>query len=373
MKSNATLTFHTGSGLGTAFVLVASTIALFAFFSELNWPAVAALGGLLWSVPQLKESFKIRLDPVARRFAIRHRTNWLKVASSEGSFDEVDGVRVAQETRTRIYTRWRRRHPHHGSLIGDFFLEDNESRRVVKHWQVWTIRIVFKNRTQSEPLLERPMRSEFATYLDAERLAKTLRVNLIDVTGPGSQVTAWNQLDVRLVEKVRKGAATPYSERMVLPPGSRIIVRGARGSMEIHMPAPGIGKMIPAVFFYAAMTGLVGFIVKTQNLQWGEGFLAGMIWFGILMFVPLLVFFTSREIIREAGAEFVFESRVFGIPIFRRRIRKHEIEEIELRVARRGFGCEVVIRSDRQMIRAGRSENEAEVLWLSEMLRGLLA
>lgn len=372
MKSQI-LGYRTGAGLGATLLLMVSAPAFLVSFlggaPQLPFLMPVSFIALVWSAMRLKESFEIRLDTAARRFATRQRTNWITVSKCEGSFDEIDAVRIVAEPRKRVYERSRRDR----GLLESGIFEDNESRRVVKHWVVWVIRLVFKNRTQTEPLLERPIRAEFATYLDAERLAKALRVDLIDVTGPGPQVTAWNRLDVRLVEKLRQGPPTAHVDLLTPPPGGRIAVSGPRGSMEIRMPSPGLGKMIPALFFYAAMTGVVAFIVKTQEVEVGEGFLTGMIWLGILLFVPMLVFFTSREIIREERTDFVFESRAFGIPISRQRIRKHEIEDIELRASRHGYGCEVVVRSDRQLIRTGRSEVEGEVLWLSETLRGLLA
>jgi hypothetical protein len=50
-----------------------------------------------------------------------------------------------------------------------------------------------------------------------------------------------------------------------------------------------------------------------------------------------------------------------------------EIEETEVRVARSGPGYEVAVRSDKKLVRAGHSTEEREVVWLREMLCGMLA
>jgi hypothetical protein len=337
---------------------------------------VAGAGLTLCLLAALK-MYEVRLDTAKRRYAIRKREWNLSVTESEGPFDEIDGVKVGMEQRIKTRT-YRRSGPgvfwtdHDASLLSEY--GDTVTR--TKRWNVWAMRLAFRNKQQTEPLAECSVSQELAAYLEAERLAKALRLDLIDVTGPGVRRVPWNRLDVRLIERMRAelgGTQAPRGADLLLPPGSHITMDGAPGSRVIRMSVPRIAKFFTALACYVAGVVLLAFIANTQDVPGGMLFVNGMIALGVLLFAPMLFVFTARETIREEPHAFVFLKGVAGIHFFSQRMTKGEIEEIEVRVARSGPGYEVAVRSDKNLVRAGRTQELREAQWLKEMLCAMLA
>jgi len=318
-------------------------------------------------------------DLLQRRYTQR-KGFWPRVRETTGSFDEIEHVALDSEVRTSS--------------------SDSSSRRTMD--RVWIVRLKFRN--EGKPISVAEEQDEGKGCARFESLAKRLRAPAVDRTGPQEKVTPWDRLDQSLAEKI-EGQRSGWGTGMPVPPvpaGSRIEFADLAGGRTIVLPAFGFTFWLPLLLLLPA-----GFVLMGGLFVWTQlapqsvhqqisllAVVAGLVFFliGLLLLFVFVGGLFGEDWIREEREELVFRKRIFGVTWGRRRMAKREIEEIEIKLPANppaDEGCvtvgsrslplgkppvtkEVVVRSDRLLLRLGRSLSQEEREWLRAALTAMV-
>jgi hypothetical protein len=358
-----------------------AALALFYFDGAQRWlyftlmtllGAVGTWGGL-WRD-------EIDLNIVDRRYS-RRRGFWPAVEKQEGSFDQIQGIFLATETR----------------------LSSARSNRV---YTVWVVRLALPGEKEGLTVLS------FDDEIEAIRRLKTLSLNLhLPVIDSPVSLDKPSFLGSPLIETVAGGAngedgsAAVFSWR---PPGGRITLAGRMPNRTIDLPTQkGIGTIffltIPAVLclcvsldiFLAKIVGIPlrhdspREILQILVLSCVVG--AGLIGFGLARA-------SVRERIEEDGDSLRFRTLAFGRSVKLTTLKIGEIVGISVEpaivVSGRGKGAipsatsvintialspgtgkqeQIVVRSASAVVRLGVQLKPAERTWLREALLSMVA
>ncbi len=301
------------------------------------------LGGGLWR-------YELTLDLMARCYRGR-RGFWPSPRPLQGSLEELAGVVLTRQ--------WRR---------------SSSSEGTSSEHAVWVVSLEFDGWKEPVSLFETS--SEKKGYGKLEHLSRRLQVDAVDRTGGEETRRDWNALDRPAT--ARSGERARVESVPALPAGSRIEwTPSESGSSMAVLPAMGFN--VGAVFLFLFGLPFAGFgavallaVSKTIDVKFegstsaawivgsvfvviGLGFCAGAI-FGCV----------AREIVRRQAGDLVVSLEAFGREYRIRRIPRTEVEGIEIKPSNhaRSKSNQVVIRSDRRVIRMGGELTTDEQRWL---------
>jgi hypothetical protein len=259
----------------------------------------------------------------------------------------------------------------------------------------WIVSFLFEG--WKKPVSVYQTTNETKGYRKLEELARLLQVSAIDHTGETEIVRAHDQLDRPAVEEYRASRNKfnfENSRELEHPPPESGIERGIGelGGKMIMLPAAGINiaTVVLAlfglpflVFGLLALASALDFspveVSGTLSAKWIVGGVFALL--GLLMELGAIFGSVAREIIRGEGDAIVITLRAFGKHYRRRELKMYEIEEIAVKESRssrayRGSGkpapTEVVLRTDRSVIRIAGDQPREVQRWLAESLRMLV-
>ena len=326
----------------------------------------AGVAGTFW---------RMELDVDLLRRRVRQvRGMWPNPLTTSRSLDEADGVWLTMEYRSSGSQGNRRKVP----------------------W--WFVSLRFPDEKKGTALFA--TRREVEGYQQWEDYARRLELPAVDATDQEAERRDWASLDESMAERSNNGATT--APVPVQPVGSAAEFRTANGRRELVLPPLGFsGGLVVLVLFGGAFTAMgagpllasLGFI--DMRVQGSEAALllippifllmgGGIIWLGIKGS------FSSTVLGVTAGALYM-EQVTFGRRSGREEIRLDEVESIEVsgdvrsrrrrasfvriggvsvgRKAHRERDCEIVLRSDRKILRFGSFLSDPEQEWLADVCR----
>lgn len=238
--------------------------------------------------------------------------------------------------------------------------------------------------------------SEIDAYQKWEYYARRLQLNAVDATTDQPQRKAWQELDAKLAAQP---AENEPRHSPAPPAGSTIRLTWNRGREEILLPALGFNKGLVFLLLFGGVFVAMGagallakMGVLDMQVQGSETALnivppifilvgLGIIWLGAKGSY-------SEMIIGVDNGELFTENRVFGRRSGRNAIALADIESVSVAgdvrsrhrtggyikvgnvsIGRRRYRArddEIVVRSDRKILRFGGSLTEAERAWLAE-------
>lgn len=328
---------------------------------------LAGVGGFFWRM-------ELDIDLGRRRVRTR-RGMWPSPKTRERGLDEADGIWLDMEYRSQGSKRNRRKVP----------------------W--WFVSLKFPDEKKGTRLFA--TRGEVEGYRKWEYYAERLKLDAVDATAEQPQRQSWQELDDKLTAQSRESTETPVSTSTP-PADSKVEVFYDGGRKEIRLPPPGfnVGLVFLSLFggAFAALGGgglfaSLGLIdVPVQGSPWAVRIVPpvflliglGIVWLGIKGSYSALVIGVER------GALFV-EQLAFGRRSARRSVPLAEIESVsvagDVRSRRRTGGyvkiggvalggrrfrerdSEVVVRSDRRILRFGSALSDPEKAWLADACR----
>ncbi len=323
---------------------------------------LAGLTGTFWRL-ELDFDLNSRVVRIVKGF-------WPAPKTRHRQLDEADGVWLNMEYRT----------------------SGSKSKRKVP-W--WFVSLKFPDEKKATRLFTTA--NEVEGYKKWEYFAGRLQLDAVDTTGEEKQRQSYAKLNENLVEK------RPETQRAPLrtpnpPPGSEIELLSISGRKEIMLPAPGFSGGLVFLFFFGAIFAASGAAVLLAKLgildmsvQGNDAAVwivppifilvgLGIIWLGIKgSFSAIIIGVENRQLITERLA--------FGKRSGRNSVPVEDIESVgiagdvrsrhrrSIRVGNTGFGKnnyrkrenEIVVRTDKKILRFGASLNSAERDWLENV------
>lgn len=319
--------------------------------------------------------FHLTLDLFARRY-FRRKGFWPNVRTTEGSFDDIEHVRLTRETR-------------------------RSSGKSRQEYDAWVIYLPFRG--EDSPVTVAEYHDEAEAYRHWESLARKLRLPAADFTDAAAQrIRQWDELDKPVARRPLRQNAIGFSgDPGPRPHDSGIDVLEAPLGRTILLPAYGFNAGVAflivfglffggfaAFAFWAAISGgrvqpgsrTALFIIPPIFMLVGFG----------IVFIGLMAM-RMREFAREEGGSIAFGMRFFGREWGLKTIAKNEIEELDIRAARvRSSGrsarlrvasvsvplptkqsepkTQVFVRADRAVVRIGEGLSPAAQTWLRDTL-----
>ncbi len=301
------------------------------------------LGGALWR-------YELTLDLMARCYRGR-RGFWPSPRSLQGSLKELAGVVLTRQ--------WRR---------------SSSSEGTSSEHAVWVVSLEFEGWEEPVSLFETS--SEKKGYGKLEHLSRRLQVDAVDRTGGEETRRDWNALD--------RPATAPSSERArvevvpALPAGSRIEWTPSETGSSMAV-LPELGFNVGTVFLLLFGIPFAGFgvmallaVSKAIDVKFegseSSAWVVGSVFVVIGLGFCAGAFFGSvaREIVRRQAGDLVVSLKAFGREYRLRRVPCTEIEAIEIKPSNRARSKsnQLVIRSDRRVIRMGGELTTDEQRWL---------
>lgn len=323
--------------------------------------------------------FHLTLDLFARRYTLR-KGFWPNVRATQGSFDDIEHVRLTREVR-------------------------RSSGKSQHEYDAWVIYLPFPG---DEPVTLAEYRDEAEAYRRWEALARKLRRPAADFTdAAATRVRNYDELDQPVARRPLRESRSGFSSDPGPPPReSNIQLLDEPLGRTILLPPSGfnIGVAFLVVFglffggfaafaFFAAISGgkVTGsrtplYIIPPIFMLIGSG----------IVFVGLMAS-RMREFAREEGGSLAFGVRFVGREWGVKHLAKNEIEALDIRAARissaRGGGArirvggvsmslpskssqpgtEVFVRADRAVVRMGDRLPPAAQQWLCDTLLAWLA
>jgi len=316
--------------------------------------ALLGIGGGLWR-------YNLTIDLMARVYR-GCRGFWPSPRRLQGSLSELQGVVLSRN--------WRR--------------SDDTAH------PLWVVS--FRFRGWDKPVSVFETTNEAKGYRKLEELAELLHVSAIDHTGETEVVRGYSQLDRSVVDANRApqsglSFARSYELEQPLDSGIELGI-GELGGRMIVLPAAGIhvGTVVLALFGLPFLGfGLLALasavevspleVSGTLSAKWIVGGVFTLL--GLLMELGVIFGSVAREIIRDEGDAIVITLRAFGKHYRRRELKKHEIEEIAVKESRSSRAyrsnkkpapTEVVLRTDRNVVRIAGDQPVKVQRWLAESL-----
>jgi hypothetical protein len=310
-----------------------------AFFAD-NQPTASVVGvfgvvsGLLMIAGFLWWQEALTLDLVSRTYGYR-RGYWPKLTSDEGKLSDVKSVG-----------------------LGVLVRSGSEGRDVI----TWVVSLVFADPAKSIAVANFVV--EGLAYQRFADLAKRLGLPAVDRTGARERTIAPAEIDKPLAERAEIRHFMPS-----LPEGGRIAVIGDAPDRRIVLPRAGFGLnhiVLPIMpLFVPWWTGTLG------HWQASAPFVGASVLFALC---SILASLSHREI-AETPESLVISTRVFAIPLAKRRYQKRDIVDIELKPVpgRMRFAQVLQIRTSGAVtnLSAGRL-SAPELAWLGQAMLALV-
>lgn len=254
---------------------------------------------------------ELRLDLVSRRYT-RRKGFWPAPRITEGSLDDFEAV----------------------------LLDREEEMHEAQTYNLWSVRLAFRGEDSLRVFESRDLT---ASYARAESFAKKVGIPLRDRTQPAERVIAPGTLAVPLVERL----VAPAGGIDVPPPGSRIAWDPTPSRRAIELPRDRASAVTLCVFFFVvglALGAFGGFHVSAllvrahagefpDSARWVIAPIFLLIGLGLIFCGGFLA--DGREVVREKGDALVFAWVALSSEWLVVRIRKRDIQEVEIRP---GFG-----------------------------------
>ncbi len=239
---------------------------------------------------------------------------------------------------------------------------------------VWVVSLEFEG--WKEPLSLFETSSEKKGYGKLEHLSRRLQIDAVDRTGGEESRRDWNSLD--RPASAPSGARAQNESVPALPAGSRIEwTPGETGSSMAVLPALGFNAGTVLLFLFGlpfAGFGTMALLAvsRTIDVKFEGSESAAWIVGSVFVVVGLglcagAVFGSvAREIVRRQAGDLVVSLKAFGREYRTRRVPRTEIEGIEIKPSNqaRSKSNQLVIRSDRRVIRLGGELTPEEQHWL---------
>ncbi len=338
------------------------TVRMFFVAFSLLFVLVGILG-ILW---------RMELDiDLARRSVLVRRGMWPLPKTRTSQLDDADGIWLTMKYRS----------------------SGSKSKRRIP-W--WFVSLKFPGEKRGTSMFTTS--SEVDAYQKWEYYARRLQLDAVDATAAEPQRKHWQDLDDNLA--VRSNESASRLHRVPSPPaGSKIELLWDRGRKEILLPAPGFnGGLVFLSLFGGAFVALGGsfllarlgiFDVSIEGSELSQIIIPpifilaglGIIWLGIWGSYTALV-------VGVENGDLFIQNRAFGKRFGRKSIPHTDIESVsvggDIRSRNRSGGGikiggvtvgskryrgrdnEVVVRSDKKILRFGSALTEAERTWLAD-------
>jgi hypothetical protein len=306
-----------------------------AFFAD-NQPTAALVGvfgvvsGLLMTAGFLWWQEALTLDLVSRTYGYR-RGYWPKLTSDQGELSDITSVGLDVLVRS-------------GSEGHDTI--------------TWVVSLLFADPAKSIAVVKFAVES--LAYQCFADLAKRLGLPAVDRTGARERTVAPAEIDKPLAERAETRHFMP-----ALPEGGRIAVIGDAPERRIVLPPAGVSLnhlVLPIMpLFVPWWTGTLS--------HWQAS--APFIGLGVLFALGSLVALLSHREIAETPESLVISTRLFAIPLAKRRYQKRDIVDVELKPVpgRARLAQELQIRTGGAVtnLRGGRLR-QPELAWLAQAM-----
>ncbi len=317
--------------------------------------------------------YDLRLDLVSRVYT-RRRGMWPFPKTTLGSLDDLKSVILTQE--------WSR-------------ARSSRGHSTTHPW--WKISLEFSG--WDKPVGIEALDSELEGHARLEYYAKKLKSWAVDRTGEQEIKRHWEQLDQPLMEETAPKSLPETGQRVdprSPPPGSMIRVQEKGGGLQILLPAAGMSPALVFVafigivftvfgaFFILVQSGLYKEITGNNVTFAASSVAAGWLiaWFFVLCGMAILFFALAlsygREHLTEDAGRIIYEYRFSGWVLRSQNYFKNEIEHIDQRRDISPLGIhspshgtramEILIRSDKGVVRFGKQLDETDRRWLLAVL-----
>ena len=325
---------------------------------SIEWLAVIGVGVVLLAVPLLLFLFRESLTLDLEGWTYTHRRGfWPNLATREGSLNEFQAVA----------------------------LDVPRARR--NGGTIWVASLQFMAPDRRIAVANFSGAGNAYAYVD--ELARKLKLPVLDRSGADERTTRLSQIDAPIV--ARAGLA---SRRIDAPPNPRMRVTGDAPHRLITLPSLGINlgviviAVVPALLIWLGWTASMesaapaaARAARHLRAHVAPATLDPALWRGALFTLAalcvafLVLLCTARWHIRERGDSIVVTSRALGIRLRRRKFRKDEIVDLELKPTPVGSATlyDLQIRARRKLLILGTTLREDSAKWLEQALLSMLA